>query len=69
LTEIVPDRASGVNEIARSVDSDERVRQVVFVGHVVTMAQVEVLTQSALPAHTVHELTTHVTSDVTVTHT
>ena len=52
------------------VNSGERVRQVVFVGHVAAMTQVIVVTYITLPANTTQPiLATFVTSDMLVTNT
>jgi len=54
----------------RSVESDEGVREVVLVGHVAAVTQVEVIALSTLPAHTVQSVhSTHVARDAQVTHT
>ena len=68
FSERLPDRSSSVDKIARSVDSDERMRQVMLVGHVVVMTQVVVLTDGTLPAHTAHLMATNLTLNVSVIH-
>jgi len=56
-------------ERERSVESDEDVRQVVLVGHVADVTQVEVVTLRTLPANAAHFVqTTYITRDVRVTH-
>ena len=63
FNEFVPDRE-------RSVNSDELVPQVMFVGHVAVMTQVIVVTLSTHPANTTHfVLMTTVTTDALVVHT
>ena len=63
LNELLPDGFTRVN-------SDERVCQVMLVGHVAVMTQVTVVTLNALPANTTYvPLATLDTSDEPVTHT
>ena len=63
FNELVPDGFTSVN-------SDERMCQVMLVGHVAVMTQVTVVTLNALPANTTNvPLATLDTPDEPVTHT
>jgi len=63
LCEFLPDRE-------RSIISEERMRQVKFVGHVAVMTQVTVVTLGTVPASTTHSVhMTHSTDDALMTYT
>jgi len=61
--EFLPDRE-------RSIISGERMRQVMFIGHVAVVTQVTVVTLSTVPASTTHSVhMTHSTDDALVMYT